>query len=364
MSIDMSSAFDTISRCPLLEILSEAGCDEDELRLVRVLISGTQLTVRVGCSLSEAFSTNVGTPQGDALSPILFTCYLAACLKKVRLAVGLPSSPLPESIPREAEYADDVDMFSTQQDELQNWLPTIKDILSSESLLVNEAKTTFTRVHVDPDPEKRGKEDWRTQRVLGSLLGSEADMKRRCNLTDAAFAEVTRLWSQKSVRLRKRIRIYNAICLSILMYNSACLALTKSQLKSLDVCHRKHLRRILGIKWPRKISNRSLYQKCNAVPVSTLVADARWRMLGHVLRLPPETPAHAATYVAATSKSTGILSKTPGRRGRHRTNLYGVIKKDLVSRGLKLTCKTDMKKLTGVAKDKRRWREMRPMHDT
>ena len=39
MGIDMSSAFDTIKRSSILELLSECGCDDDELRIVRLLLS-------------------------------------------------------------------------------------------------------------------------------------------------------------------------------------------------------------------------------------------------------------------------------------------------------------------------------------
>ena len=37
MGIDMSSAFDTIRRSTILDLLVECGCDEDEIRLVRLL---------------------------------------------------------------------------------------------------------------------------------------------------------------------------------------------------------------------------------------------------------------------------------------------------------------------------------------
>ena len=37
MGIDMSSAFDTIRRTSILELLVACGCNDDELRLVRLL---------------------------------------------------------------------------------------------------------------------------------------------------------------------------------------------------------------------------------------------------------------------------------------------------------------------------------------
>ena len=47
MSIDMSSAFDTISRETVLNVLEDAGCTSDEIRMVRLLLSNTVLKVKV-----------------------------------------------------------------------------------------------------------------------------------------------------------------------------------------------------------------------------------------------------------------------------------------------------------------------------
>jgi len=50
MGIDMSSAFGTISRKTILNLLEDAGRTEDEIRIVRLLLSNTKLHVRVGKS--------------------------------------------------------------------------------------------------------------------------------------------------------------------------------------------------------------------------------------------------------------------------------------------------------------------------
>jgi hypothetical protein len=47
MGIDMSRAFGTIKRAKILDVLHQGGCNEDELRLVRILSAGTKLKVSV-----------------------------------------------------------------------------------------------------------------------------------------------------------------------------------------------------------------------------------------------------------------------------------------------------------------------------
>ena len=53
MSFDMSSAFDTIDRETALNVLRDAGCTDDEIRMVRLLLSNTLLRIKV---LNDSFS--------------------------------------------------------------------------------------------------------------------------------------------------------------------------------------------------------------------------------------------------------------------------------------------------------------------
>ena len=43
MGIDMFKAFDTIKRKHVLDALLQAGCNEDDLRLVQILLANTKL---------------------------------------------------------------------------------------------------------------------------------------------------------------------------------------------------------------------------------------------------------------------------------------------------------------------------------
>ena len=77
MGIDMSSAFDTIRRSSILDLLVECECDDDEIGLVRLLLFNTKLRVNVNGTLSEEFQGFLGAFQGDCLSGWLFTLVLA-----------------------------------------------------------------------------------------------------------------------------------------------------------------------------------------------------------------------------------------------------------------------------------------------
>ena len=50
------------------------------------------LTTTYNADINAPFTSNVGTPQGDGLSPVLFTIYLEHALKEVLTVLGRPKS--------------------------------------------------------------------------------------------------------------------------------------------------------------------------------------------------------------------------------------------------------------------------------
>ena len=60
MGIDMTSAFDTIKRSTILRLLQDAGCSVDDIRLVRLLLANTKVTVRVNKATSTVFISTGG----------------------------------------------------------------------------------------------------------------------------------------------------------------------------------------------------------------------------------------------------------------------------------------------------------------
>ena len=361
MGIDMSSAFDTIRRTTILDLLKAAGCNEDDIRLVRFLLSNTKLRVRVNGHLSAEFESLLGAFQGDCLSGCLFTLVLAGALNQLRITLYIqysrPNPPISElGMPLDSEYADDVDLYDENEENLKAILPVATDILKSWNLFVNSDKTEFSHVFLanrgdtgDDGKPLVGNEPWRKSITLGSMLCGRADIDRRISLGYASFAKYQKTWSKK-IPLSKRLMLYDALVVSVMMYNSSSWAVPNSSLDKLDIVHRRHLRTILNYKYPNIISNKNLYKRCNSQPLSARVARSRWRMLGHVLRGPVDGPAYSSLKFAANTLDL------PGRRGRPQSNLFSLIQRDLDKHNLYLRNLDDLFALRNIAKNKANWR--------
>ena len=120
----MSSAFDTIRREKLIEIL-KSFLDEDEVRIIRLLSSNTTLGIRMNNVETEPFTSNIGSPQGDGISGVLFDIYFEASLRKIRERLNLSNITSKTNLPEEAIYADDADFITIDEQRrkiLQNML--------------------------------------------------------------------------------------------------------------------------------------------------------------------------------------------------------------------------------------------------
>ena len=364
MGIDMTSAFDTIKRSTILRLLEDAGCSSDDLRLCRLLLSRTSVVVRVNSETSTAFLSTKGAFQGDSLSGCFFTLSLAGGLNQLRVVYEpRPIIPVSEKgLPLEWEYADDVDFCDEEEDVLRNLLPVCTEVLSEWGLNVNESKTEFVHLflaskdELDHDGKPlKDNEPWRSSKSLGSLLCSVADIKHRIVLANSAFQIYKKVWLEKSkIPLAKKLIVYEAQVVSVLLYNCACWSAPKHVLNKLDTCVRKHLRTILNIKWPTgSITNRDLYQRCNTVPITERVRKARWTFFGHVLRMDDNCPPVLALRFAVTSGDFYC-----GRRGRPRINLLSTIQDDLKEFNINLKSVEDLEMIRMIARNRSEWRNM------
>ena len=347
LCIDISRAFDTIRRDKLLEVL-QSFLYEPELCMIRFLLAATSLEPRLSTGDCHAFASTIGTPQGDSLSPVLFRVYLEAARRDLRSRLP-PRPPADDRLPLDVEYADDIEFISYSRPYLNDIERIAPACLAEWSLQLNAAKTERTSVSRQVD---RAHEPWRTTRKLGSLLGDAEDVARRMQLANVSFHKMWTVWFRGAqISLPLRLRLYSAFVLPVLTYNMGTWGLTKTELNRLDAHHRRHLRQIIGIRWPHRISNDALYRRTQSSPISAAIRAARWSLFGHVLRLPLDALAQLAidAYLEDTAPP-------PKFRGRPRCTLPTTLGEDLRRIGRQLRNSDDIDAMRTL--DRRTWRDL------
>ena len=69
----------------LYNILIEFGIPMKVVRLIKVYLNESYSRVRVDIHVSDVFPIRNGLKQGDALSPLLFTCGLEYAIRRVQV---------------------------------------------------------------------------------------------------------------------------------------------------------------------------------------------------------------------------------------------------------------------------------------
>ena len=80
--VDLTKAFDSISRDGLWKILVRLGCPPKFFTILRQLHEGQQGQVKHNGSLSGSFPISNGVKQGCVLAPTLFTIFFSTMLRE------------------------------------------------------------------------------------------------------------------------------------------------------------------------------------------------------------------------------------------------------------------------------------------
>ena len=372
--LDMSKAFDTVNRKLLFEELQEV-LDADEMYLISVLTNRPKIQVKVGNSIGESFDTLVGIMQGNVLSAILFIFYLSKCLKR-------PVKTKMKDFITTPKYADDITYGGTCQMQINEIEAKVPQKLNEYDLSVNNTKTekyVIPKPPPPPDPipsmktllkNKNAKPrwsdldwikdkpktkdetpDWKECKLLGSKLDTGKEINRRKHLTIDSMKKFESAYKSKNLSIQTKMRTFNAFAASVFLYNAELWAITSTTAKKIDSFHRRMIRQAVNIRWPKKISNVHLYNMTQVEPWSKIIKRRRLNWLGHLMRMPIDTPARISLY-EALRPSKKKVGKTP-------TTWLRVIEKDLKNI-INLNVYNDnvdhtIAELTRVTRDRNEW---------
>ena len=353
--VDFQKAFDSVWRRGLWQVMRHLGYDRKIVRLLENLYKSTRSSVRVGSAgeLSNWFETLVGVLQGCVLSPLLFNIML-----EVVMALGEESVNLGATISgtkcNNLRFADDISLITENESDLQTLVDLLQESSKRFGLKISTAKTEIQcisrnsvvsmSIKID-DTELKQVEDFT---YLGGVISSdgrcEHDIGRRIGLATGAASALNTIWASKEIRNDTKVRVYETLVLSILLYNSETWTLKEVDKNRLRVFEMSILRRICGVTLRDRWRNDDIRVLLRIeLDIVARIQRRRLTYFGHILRMKKER----WPYIILNGRVHGTRP-----RGRPRKRWIDIVKADCEERDVTLI------EASRIAEDRDRWRRM------
>ena len=249
-------------------------------------------------------------------------------------------------------YADDTVLIADSEQKLQDLVDAANAASEEKGLKINKSKTecmTITKgsepvacaIHVNQHQIKQVDEF----EYLGSILTDDAKCKReivrRIGIAKTAFRRMTRIVTNRHLRIATRVKVIKTYIWSTLLYGCESWTLTQESRKRLEAMEMWCWRRMLKISWTERITNESILDDIGRRrELLAVIRRRQMRFLGHVVR--------------RKDLETLILTeRIKGRRGRGRPRIkYMDDMKSAIGGGL------TTQQIMYAARDREQWRSM------
>ena len=333
--IDLTKAFDLVSREGLFRILLKIGCPPKLQSMIESFHTDMKGTVQFNGSTSEPFSILSGVKQGCVLAPTLFGIFFALLLKHAfgsttegiylrtrsdgrlfNLARLRAMTKVREVLIRDMLFADDAAVAAHTQREFQSLIDRFSQACKDFGLTISLKKTNVLGQNTETPPSITI-DDYELDAVhqftyLGSTitdnLSLDAEINKRIGKAATTHARLTtRVWTNPKLTVKTKMAVYNACVISTLLYGSEAWTTYARQERWLNTFHMRILRRILGISWQDKVPNTEVLSRAGLPSMYTLLRQRRLRWLGHVHRMPDGRIPKDLLYgeLASGKRSTG-----------------------------------------------------------
>ena len=374
--IDLTKAFDLVSRDGLFKILPKIGCPPKLQSMIESFHTGMKGTVQFNGSSSEPFDIRSGVKQGCVLAPTLFGIIFSLLLKHAfgnspegvylrtrsdgrlfNLSRLKAKTKVRNILIRDMLFADDAAIVTHTEQDLQSLMDRFSQACKDFSLTISLKKTNVLGQDTE-DPPSITIDDYELEVVkeftyLGSNITNnislDTEIDRRIGKAATTVSRLnTRVWTNSKLSTRTKMAVYNACVISTLLYGSETWTTYARQEKRLNTFHLRNIRRILDISWQDKVTNAEVLSRADLPSMYTLLRQRRLRWLGHVHRMEDGRIPKDILYGELTAGS-----RTTGRPQLR----------------YKDTCKRDLKALNietesweKLAGDRTRWRSTLNQH--
>ena len=126
-------------------------------------------------------------------------------------------------------------------------------------------------------------------KYLGTwLVSSMHDFKTRRAAVWSAIRRLNRIWTSTALFTYIKLRLFNSLVVSILLYNAVTWTMNKTLTKALTGGYNRLLRYALNIRWSpgvrRQISNAAIHTDNHLKPIATILRRRRLTFADHCYR--------------------------------------------------------------------------------
>ena len=204
------------------------------------------------------------------------------------------SSRYPEKRLSDLDYADDICLLENSIEKAQQQLDELAINAIKVGLEVNIKKTEYmTNIKNDTklklnDNDLQQVEDFK---YLGAHLeSSEKDMEIRIGQAWSAFWKLEKIWLNKHLPDKIKLNLFQAACISILLYGSETWLITEKMKNRLNAYTNKCYRIMLGIRYEDHIKNEEIYKRLNVDKLYKTIVKRQLEWVGHMCRRSEDEP--------------------------------------------------------------------------
>ena len=249
--IDYKKAFDCVDHERLWVILKEMGVPVHLIVLLQTLYTKQEATIRTEFGETDTINIGKGVRQGCILSPLLFNIYAENTMREA-LADWDGVISIGGRMITNLRYADDTTLIAETKNELIAIMERVKLASEKAGLYLNVGKTKVMMSEDQGEMVVDGKHIEVVSHFifLGSLITKdgfcEKEIRRRLAMGRSAMGGLTKIWKDRGITLRTKIRLVKALVFPIVLYGSESWTMRKLERNMIDAfelwCWRRLLR--------------------------------------------------------------------------------------------------------------------------
>ena len=319
--IDLTKAFDTVSREGLWTIMAKYGCPSKFIAIVRQLHDGMLARVQDNGETSDPFPVTNGVKQGCVLAPTLFSLVFLAMLtdafSDAYVDIGIKyrtdgsvfnlrwlqaKTKVSTDTINDFLFADDCALNAATEADMQRSVDKFSDACNNFGLNISTKKTevmhqpALGKPYVEPNITINGQRLNAVDKFtyLGSRLSRNVvidnEVNARLAKVSAAFGRLHKnVWNRRGITTKTKIKAYRAIVLTTLLYCCGTRTVYQRHARKLNHFHTTCLRKRLGIKWQGKIPDTEVLTRADQPSIYTILMQSQLRWAGHVARMSDES---------------------------------------------------------------------------